>query len=152
MFRFAAAEPGTPVQKCPPQFLPTKSTPLFSTALTCIVYSAHLPGRGGGRECRGGGTEEEEEEEEGGGAEGGEGGEGGEGEGKGQVRTGGEGASGGEGGAGAGQQDLQQRWKSRTPTQEFTLLAGSQFARVAKGVDLRSTGGNSAWARTPQLT
>ena len=27
-----------------------------------------------------------------------------------------------------------------------------QFARVAKGVDLRSTGGNSAWVRTPQLT
>ena len=30
--------------------------------------------------------------------------------------------------------------------------ASSQFARVAKGVDLRSTGGNSAWVRTPQLT
>jgi hypothetical protein len=28
----------------------------------------------------------------------------------------------------------------------------SQFARVVKGVDLRSTGGNSAWVRTPQLT
>ena len=27
-----------------------------------------------------------------------------------------------------------------------------QFARVVKGVDLRSTGGNSAWVRTPQLT
>ena len=33
-----------------------------------------------------------------------------------------------------------------------TASASSQFARVAKGVDLRSTGGNSAWARTPQLT
>ena len=32
------------------------------------------------------------------------------------------------------------------------LRASSQFARVAKGVDLRSTGGNSAWVRTPQLT
>ena len=28
----------------------------------------------------------------------------------------------------------------------------SQFARVVKGVDLRSTAGNCAWARTPQLT
>ena len=28
----------------------------------------------------------------------------------------------------------------------------SHFARVAKGLDLRSTGGNSAWARAPQLT
>ena len=28
----------------------------------------------------------------------------------------------------------------------------SQFARVVKGVDLRSTGGNSAWVRAPQLT
>ena len=27
-----------------------------------------------------------------------------------------------------------------------------QFARVVKGVDLRSTGVNSAWVRTPQLT
>ena len=27
-----------------------------------------------------------------------------------------------------------------------------QFARVAKGVDLRSTEGNFAWVRTPQLT
>ena len=27
-----------------------------------------------------------------------------------------------------------------------------QFARVAKGVDLRSTAGNCAWVRTPQLT
>ena len=31
-------------------------------------------------------------------------------------------------------------------------LARSQFARVVKGVDLRSAGGNSAWIRTPQLT
>ena len=30
--------------------------------------------------------------------------------------------------------------------------AERQFARVVKGVDLRSTGGNSAWVRTPQLT
>ena len=28
----------------------------------------------------------------------------------------------------------------------------SQFARVVKGVDLRSTTGNCAWVRTPQLT
>ena len=28
----------------------------------------------------------------------------------------------------------------------------SQFARVVKGVDLRSTADNCAWARTPQLT
>ncbi len=27
-----------------------------------------------------------------------------------------------------------------------------RFTRVVKGVDLRSTGGNSAWVRTPQLT
>ena len=31
------------------------------------------------------------------------------------------------------------------------LLHG-QFARVVKGVDLRSTAGNCAWARSPQLT
>ena len=31
-------------------------------------------------------------------------------------------------------------------------FARSQFARVVKGVDLRSTAGNCAWARTPQLT
>ena len=31
-------------------------------------------------------------------------------------------------------------------------FGGSQFARVVKGVDLRSTAGNCAWARTPQLT
>ena len=28
---------------------------------------------------------------------------------------------------------------------------GGQFARVVKGVDLRSTAGNCAWVRTPQL-
>ena len=33
----------------------------------------------------------------------------------------------------------------------FSLLK-CQFARVVKGVDLRSTGVNSAWVRTPQLT
>ena len=32
------------------------------------------------------------------------------------------------------------------------VARGSQFARVVKGVDLRSTAGNCAWARTPQLT
>ena len=32
-----------------------------------------------------------------------------------------------------------------------SLKSGSQFARVVKGVDLRSTAGNCAWARTPQL-
>ena len=31
-------------------------------------------------------------------------------------------------------------------------FATGQFARVVKGVDLRSTAGNCAWARTPQLT
>ena len=31
-------------------------------------------------------------------------------------------------------------------------VVASQFARVVKGVDLRSTGGNSAWVRAPQLT
>ena len=31
-------------------------------------------------------------------------------------------------------------------------LVRSQFARVVKGVDLRSTAGNCAWVRTPQLT
>ena len=29
---------------------------------------------------------------------------------------------------------------------------GGQFARVVKGVDLRSTAGNCAWVRTPQLS
>ena len=28
----------------------------------------------------------------------------------------------------------------------------SHFARVVKGVDLRSTAGNCAWVRTPQVT
>ena len=37
---------------------------------------------------------------------------------------------------------------NRTP---FTFIA-CQFARVVKGVDLRSTAGNCAWVRTPQLT
>ena len=32
------------------------------------------------------------------------------------------------------------------------FLASSQFARVVKGVDLRSTAGNCAWVRAPQLT
>ena len=32
------------------------------------------------------------------------------------------------------------------------MLATSHFARVVKGVDLRSTAGNSAWVRTPQVT
>ena len=32
------------------------------------------------------------------------------------------------------------------------LASISQFARVVKGVDLRSTAGNCAWVRTPQLT
>ena len=35
---------------------------------------------------------------------------------------------------------------------EGLSLSHSQFARVAKGVDLRSTGGNSAWVRAPQFT
>ena len=30
-------------------------------------------------------------------------------------------------------------------------MCTGQFARVVKGVDLRSTAGNCAWARTPQL-
>ena len=32
------------------------------------------------------------------------------------------------------------------------VASEGQFARVVKGVDLRSTGGNSAWVRAPQLT
>ena len=32
------------------------------------------------------------------------------------------------------------------------IFISSQFARVVKGVDLRSTAGNCAWVRTPQLT
>ena len=32
------------------------------------------------------------------------------------------------------------------------ILLTCQFARVVKGVDLRCTAGNCAWARTPQLT
>ena len=32
------------------------------------------------------------------------------------------------------------------------LKCRSKFARVVKGVDLRSTAGNCAWVRTPQLT
>ena len=32
------------------------------------------------------------------------------------------------------------------------LSSVGQFARVVKGVDLRSTAGNCAWVRTPQLT
>ena len=31
-------------------------------------------------------------------------------------------------------------------------VLSSKFARVVKGVDLRSTAGNCAWVRTPQLT
>ena len=31
---------------------------------------------------------------------------------------------------------------------EYAYELISQFARVVKGVDLRSTGGNSAWVRT----
>ena len=35
----------------------------------------------------------------------------------------------------------------------ITFYAGmSHFARVVKGVDLRSTAGNCAWVRTPQVT
>ena len=37
-------------------------------------------------------------------------------------------------------------------TLRLSIQCGSQFARVVKGVDLRSTAGNCAWARTPQLT
>ena len=32
------------------------------------------------------------------------------------------------------------------------MFTQCQFARVVKGVDLRSTAGNCAWVRTPQLT
>ena len=32
------------------------------------------------------------------------------------------------------------------------MFRHGQFARVVKGVDLRSTAGNCAWVRTPQLT
>ena len=34
----------------------------------------------------------------------------------------------------------------------LTSLLKCQFARVVKGVDLRSTGRKTAWVRTPQLT
>ena len=41
-------------------------------------------------------------------------------------------------------------------TQQFVaklpMFCHGQFARVVKGVDLRSTAGNCAWVRTPQLT
>ena len=41
-------------------------------------------------------------------------------------------------------------------TQQFeaklSMFCHGQFARVVKGVDLRSTAGNCAWVRTPQLT
>ena len=33
-----------------------------------------------------------------------------------------------------------------------TSVSRGQFARVVKGVDLRSTGRKTAWVRTPQLT
>ena len=33
-----------------------------------------------------------------------------------------------------------------------SMFTQCQFARVVKGVDLRSTAGNCAWVRTPQLT
>ena len=33
-----------------------------------------------------------------------------------------------------------------------SVSASGQFARVVRGVDLRSTTGNCAWARSPQLT
>ena len=32
------------------------------------------------------------------------------------------------------------------------MMISSQFARVVKGVDLRSTARKCAWVRTPQLT
>ena len=45
------------------------------------------------------------------------------------------------------------RRRDRTCEESGTdVKSSSQFARVVKGVDLRSTGGNSAWVRTPQLT
>ena len=47
------------------------------------------------------------------------------------------------------------RMASEAPPSDQAMvgcMATCQFARVAKGVDLRSTAGNCAWARTPQLT
>ena len=41
---------------------------------------------------------------------------------------------------------------SRTHDGSMIAKLRCQFARVVKGVDLRSTAGNCAWARTPQLT
>ena len=43
--------------------------------------------------------------------------------------------------------------RGRTASYRFELSGVyGQFARVAKGVDLRSTAGNCAWAQAPQLT
>ena len=36
--------------------------------------------------------------------------------------------------------------------EQLPIFRHGQFARVVKGVDLRSTAGNCAWVRTPQLT
>ena len=36
--------------------------------------------------------------------------------------------------------------------QQWLLAGSSQFARVAKGVDLRSTARKCGWVRTPELT
>ena len=41
---------------------------------------------------------------------------------------------------------------NRSRTTATANDADRQFARVVKGVDLRSTEGNFAWAQTPQLT
>ena len=38
------------------------------------------------------------------------------------------------------------------PRVQLWFCSNCQFARVVKGVDLRSTGVNSAWVQTPQLT
>ena len=44
-------------------------------------------------------------------------------------------------------------WGSgRTDDGSMVAKLRCQFARVVKGVDLRSTAGNCAWARAPQLT
>ena len=47
-----------------------------------------------------------------------------------------------------------EKTKERRPSEKSQTdnVDERQFARVVKGVDLRSTGGNSAWVRTPQLT
>ena len=52
------------------------------------------------------------------------------------------------------QQEIQASHKVCWPFHVGAMMTDvhGQFARVVKGVDLRSTAGNCAWVRTPQLT